>query len=173
MPADRTGLDPRPWLPGLYLLALFLLVQPVLEVLSNTWPPRLNEVGWRFGAAGLGYNLLGTVVIAVLIAAGAAALLGHRRMLRTVSVIGLVLAALLLMSLGGFALDALQLRPQLRIDVKHSFNLAVGRAALAAILAAIALILIGVAGVRASRRPAREAASHPRAAGEGLVVGQG
>lgn len=162
----------RPWLLGLYPVAILLIVQPIAETLAAAWPLRMSEVGWRFGVTGSFELLVGTFVVGIGLLVLAAWLLGHRIVLRAVSVSALVIACLMVLGAASFTLDVVQLRRMVRPDLLGGFQLAAGKAAVSALLAIIALAVLGYRGIVASRAPQNERAPRKRTAREGLIVGQ-
>lgn len=162
----------RPWLFGLYALAVLLFLQPFIEAFAATWPPRASEVGWRFAVTGILYTMLPTVLVALLIAAVAAFFLGHRTGLRIVGVIALVLGVVVILLTSSFALDALQLRRIVRPEAKGGYDLAGIKAVVTALLAIASCTVLGVGAFRATQRLPAPEASRRRGAGEGLLVGQ-
>ena len=169
MPSDTPTLHARPWLHGLYLLALVLLVQPLIETVAATWPVRPSLVGWRFAFTGIFYTMLPTTLVALLIAAGGAWLLGHRIMLRTVAAVSVLLAGMIVLLTVSFGLDALQMRKLVRVEAKSGFDAASLKAVLTAGFAVIACVTLSVGGFRATRKATGERRRQP---GEGLVIGR-
>lgn len=168
--SDTVPATPRRWLQGLYFLALLLFVQPFIEAGSNTWPPRLGEITWRFGFGGIFSTMLPTVAFAMLVAATAAYLLGHRKTLRGIGWLALALALMLVFMLAGFGLDAVQLRKLVRAEAVGGFDMAVLKAVFVTLLAIVACIALGLGALRATALTP-EPVLRRRAAGEGLLVG--
>jgi len=162
----------QPWLYGLYALALLLFVQPFAETASASWPPRLDEVGWRFAAVGILYTMLPTLLFALLIAATAAYLLGHRTGLRIIGVVALVFAVAVVLLTAGFVLDAVQLRRIVRPEARGGYDLASVKAIIAALVAVVGCAMLGVAAFKVTRRFAAVEGVRRRTAGEGLLVGR-
>lgn len=171
MPSDTPTLHARPWLYGLYLLALVLLLQPLIETVSATWPVRPSLVGWRFAFTGIFYTMLPTTLVALLIAAGAAYLLRHRVVLRIVAILAVLLGGVIVLLTVSFGLDALQMRKLVRPEAKSGFDMASLKALLTAGIAIIGCIALAFGGFRTSRKPLG-AEQRRRQPGEGLVIGQ-
>lgn len=169
---DRPPIAARPWLHGLYGLALLLIIQPLAEVLAAGWPFRFGEVGWRFGMAGSFMTLLGTLVVGLGLVAVTAVLLGHRKVLRTTGIVALAIACVLMIVLSELALDWVQLRRLIREDIKGGFDLAAAKATISAVLGIIALAMLGYAGIKGSRIPAHLRSAPAREQGHGLMVGK-
>ena len=163
----------RRWTFGLYALALLLFLQPFAETASTVWPFRFGEVGWRFAAVGILYTMLPTLLFALLVAAIAAYLLGHRTALRVDGVIAMVLGVGILLLTVGFVLDAVQLRRIVRPEAKGGYDLTVIKALVTAALALVGCAMLGVATFRSGRRLVPPGGDRRRArGGEGLLVGQ-
>jgi chromate transport protein ChrA len=156
---------------GLYLLALVLLAQPLIETAAATWPLRPGLVGWRFAFTGIFYTMLPTTMVALFIAAGTSWLLGHRAVLRTVAVLTVVLGGVIALLTVSFGLDALQMRKLVRPEANAGFDAASLKALLTAGLAIIACVSISIGVFRATRRPAGTA-HRLRQPGEGLIIGR-
>lgn len=171
MPTNTLRHRARPWMHGLYLLALVLLAQPLIETAAATWPLRPGLVGWRFAFTGIFYTMLPTTLVALLIGAGTAWLLGHRAVLRTVAVLCVVLGGIIVLLTVSFGLDALQMRKLVRAEAKSGFDAASLKAVLTAGLAIIACLSISIGGFRIARRPAG-APHRRRQPGEGIVIGR-
>lgn len=172
MPSPIVPPKLRPWLFGLYALAALLFLQPFIEAFSATWPPRMEEVGWRFAVTGILYTMLPTVLFALLIAAIAAFFLGHRTGLRVVGVISLILGVVIILLTASFALDALQLRRIVRTEAKGGYDLAGIKAVVTALLAIASCAALGVGAFRATRRVGATGGSRRRRGGDALLVGQ-
>lgn len=142
--------------PSAYLVALLLVLVPLSEVVLSAQPVRLGDANWRFGAVGFLSRALMTSVLGLLLAAGVALACRQRRTLRTLSVLALLGAILLLLVLPLFGLDTVEVRsriqPQARAALLAAAVLAVGKI----LASAAALLLLARGGWRASRRAARE-----------------
>ncbi len=104
-----------------YLLAALLIVFTSMDLVQSVWPIRAGDVQWRVLSVGLLSRMLITPLLGLVVAYFAALLMEHRRVLRTLAVLEALLAVLLVVGIGFYALDALELRarhhrgqPQLR-----------------------------------------------------------
>lgn len=102
----------RPFFGLLYLAGVALILDQGLILASSIMPFSPGAAQWRFGAVGLAAGRI-THLLADTAVILAAMWLGHRAVLRTWALLHLVLVAVLLLVLGGFALDAIQVRQQL------------------------------------------------------------
>lgn len=152
-----------------YLMALLLVLFPLTDALSTVWPLRPGEFQWRFGAVGLFSQALMTPLLGLVLALVTAFVLEHRAVLRTLSVLAALGGVLLLVVLAGFALDAAQMRGQVRPELKSNFDVASIAAAMKLLLAAILALVVTWVGWKRSRR-SRRARAHPQP-GTPLVAG--
>jgi hypothetical protein len=150
-------------LPG-YLLAALLCLQPIIEVSTSAWPPHLGVYGWRFGylaslSSAFLIPLLG-LVLAYLIALQ----VGDRGVAMAVGALGVLAALCCVAAAGVFALDALQMRVQVRADQVSRFNVNAAWAAAKLVIAALASLVLGVSAIRAGgAMRVEERVSRPKA----------
>lgn len=103
--------NPSPWaVVGLYLFAAMLVLLPLSDLFSTAFPPRLTDLNWRYGFMGLGAGYLQTPLLGLVIAAGVAYWQSHAGMLRTLGVLGVVLAVLVLMVVVLWPMDVMRIR---------------------------------------------------------------
>ncbi len=127
------------------------MLTPLLDVLARTWPIRITEVGWRFGATGIVLNTLVTPLLGIFIAIAVASLLGHRPAVRVLSILCWVIAGLLAISVGMFMLDSLQVRGEVATQNRGQFTAPTTKAIILGIVSTIVVVWLGVSGFRASR----------------------
>lgn len=144
-----------------YLIALVLILVPLLDTSISLLPPRPGELSWRFGAAGLLSQQQLLPMIGILIAATMALLLQHRRVLRGLSVICLVLVLVVIPAVVLFALDAVQLRAQVVAEARLTFDLAAAMAVAKFVISAVVLAVIGRAAWKASAKPVTRRSPSP------------
>lgn len=117
----------RPFLGLLYLAGAVLVVDQGLILASSIMPFSPGAAQWRFGAVGLAAGRITPLLLADTAIILAAIWLGHRAMLRTWALLHLVLVVVLLLVLGGFALDAIQVRQQLIPEAQAGMLLGASR----------------------------------------------
>jgi hypothetical protein len=150
----RTTLVAKPVLVAAYAAAILILVDQAAEFVVSVYPPRLAAVEWRFAAYGLLIGRTTALVVADLLVQLAAVGLGHRRVLRASVVVHAVAGLFLLVGLGGFALDALQLRRSLQPGgpvTLESLELASAQAAGIVVLGLVYCVVVAVAAHRAAQ----------------------
>ncbi len=127
-----------------YLVAALMLVIPVLEVTLSVWPLRMGETSWRFGTVGLLSQALMTPLLGALVLMLVAVTLGHRKTIATVSGIAALLALALVVVIPIFALDAIQMRTQVRTDAHRAFDLSSLLAAIKLSAAFVIALLLAI-----------------------------
>jgi hypothetical protein len=133
----RSDVERRAW-SSVYVLAALLVLEPMGDLLSQVLPLQPGELAWRFGFLGFFANNLLTPLLGATLAMVAAAYLGHGRALRVFSVVSLLAAVTLALALGGFTLDALQLRRSVQPAMTSRYD--------AGALIAVAKYLAGIVG---------------------------
>ncbi len=97
-------------LHGAYLVGVVLVAIPLLDTAVRAWPLRAGDVAWRFGTAGILLNVLVTPLLGAWLITLAAAWLGHRRVVLTMTWLLGVVTMMLVGVVGMFLLDYIQLR---------------------------------------------------------------
>jgi hypothetical protein len=144
------------FLPALYAVAALFLIAPVTDLLGLTWPVRVAEAGWRFGSIGLGFEKAFVQIIGLTLGMGLAAILGHRRVLRSLSALSLSAAFVVCAAMVRFILDFGDLRAFIPAVDLERFDANAYRATLYAILAVPVLVVLGGRAWMASARVDRK-----------------
>jgi hypothetical protein len=135
-----------------YLVALLLVVVPLSDNVVRTWPIRPGDERWRFGTLGILFNALVTPLLGVFLALIVAAVLQQARTLRTLAVLTLVAAALVLGAIPLFGLDYLQLRAKVTAEAMGGFDSSARKAIVVGLLSATVALIVGITGWRAAGR---------------------
>jgi hypothetical protein len=136
---------------AVYLIAALLAAVPVFDLISTAWPLQPGNLSWRYGFLGLLANFLLTPMLGAVLAAATAALLRHALTLRLLSITFIVLALLLGAGLGLFAMDVVQLRAQLAQEALPNYQRTAIIAACKYLTGMLALLWLGVGGLRTAR----------------------
>lgn len=112
----------RRWAPG-YLVALFLVVAPLTDLLLRVRPWSFSSVEWRYGSAGFVSLSLEAPFIGLFLAMLVAGVLRHGRTMKVLSVLAFLLAPAFLGLGAMFALDAQQMRGMLNPAIMRSFEI--------------------------------------------------
>ena len=137
--------------PAAYLLAFALFITPLLDATTRILPMRPGDVGWRFGAMGIVFNTLVTPLLGMFLAMLAAAVLGHRRTLRWLSVASYAATVVVALSLLLFVLDYPQARAGVVVERQSAVDVVSGKALFLGAVGMIVAAGFGRAGWKASR----------------------
>ncbi len=151
--------DYRPLLKALYLVAVLLILVPVSEHLGQVLPFRFDNPTWRFGAAGLFSGSLPGTMLGIGFILLLAAALKHRRTMRVVGALSVVLALALLIVLVMFGLDFFEVRAAVNPRVKPPLDRTVIRAFLVIGFSAVTAAIVGIAAWRSSAPDRRSGAA--------------
>jgi hypothetical protein len=149
MKPDSSTLKSLAW--PTYFVALLLIAIPAMDYVTNVWPLQIGEVRWRYGSVGMLAGFLLTPLMGVLFAFGAAAVLQHRVALRFLAVLNFCLAVLLLVLIGLFVLDVLQVRGTVPLESRPTFDVGAMKAVAKCFAFFGAFAWFGIVGIRASR----------------------
>jgi len=156
-----------------YTVAGALVVFPFYEIIANNLLPiQLGNARWRVAAFGLLSASLLLITVGVMIAYWLSNTFEHRRFQLFLGVGACALAALIVLLVGAFGLDVLQLRGGVRPEAMGPFYAATSVAVLRALVCAVAIAGFGVASVRAgldARREQTRAASRVATNGPAVV----
>jgi len=154
--------------PG-YIVAVAFMVLPVFDQVMQLVPTlHIHEAGWRFGALGLLSNILLLPLLGMTLAFALSAIFEYRKWQRGLSIVAVVGIVLVVIAMGVFALDAIQVRSLMRAERLSAWTVATLTATAKYLLAAVTLAFFAKAGFAAST-PSKTSAKD-RAAG--LVVGR-
>ncbi len=145
----------RPFLKALYPVGALLILTAVSEPAMQIWPFRFGEVRWRFGAVGLMSGAVVGVLFGLVWIMAVAAMLDHRRTLRTASVLCGVMGVVLTAVAFAFALDFLQVRNSVNPNFRGALDMTVLRAMAVLALSIPASLGLGIGGWRSTRASGR------------------
>jgi hypothetical protein len=144
---------------GLYSLAFVAIFFPMLDLITTVLPLRPTNFQWRYGALGLTPGYLHLPLLGVGILLAIAYLRGHQAVLRWTGAASLVVSAFLVLALGVFLLDVIEMR-SMRQGGERSLVLAGGAIqATKYSVSVVALLLLGLGGWRTAGRMASAAGS--------------
>lgn len=158
----------RTLLSALYPVLLLFILNPVMELVANSWPLNFGDTRWRFGFLGAILSALLPILVGLALVALVSSMLGHRGVIRAVAIAGLLVTATLIGAGLLFGLDALQVRGMVRINTRDLFDATTFKTLL------MTALLVPVTGWLAIKswevsRGGKTADREPKA---GLVVGQ-
>jgi hypothetical protein len=155
----------RPFIKATYLVGVLLIISAVSEPLIRSWPLRFGDQKWWFGAVGLFADAFVGVIFGLVWLMAVAALLDHRRTLRTLSILNLLFAATLCVLITSFGLDFLQVRSSVNPQLRGALDITVLRALVTITLSILTAALLGVSGWRSTREARRTSAQESREGG--------
>ena len=136
----------------LYAGCALLVLLPAVDLLTNVWPIRPWEIGWRYGTVGLASGFLLTPLLGLMAAAVLARLLDQSAVLRALAAVVGLTALALAGATGMFVLDALEVSGQIPADGREAFQIGAVRAVLKNALVAGVLGWMALATLRAATR---------------------
>lgn len=95
---------------AIYLFGFALILTAAIDLFTTVWPLRPTDIAWRYGFLGLSAGYLQTPTLGLLIIALTAAWQRQPLILRIAGWTSLAGALVLLLAMGMFALDVLQIR---------------------------------------------------------------
>jgi hypothetical protein len=158
--------------PAVYCIAALLLLLPMMDYVGNAWPFRPGAVDWRYGVVGMISTYLLSPLLGLLTASVTAALLEQHRISRLIGVLVWIGAIVLLMALGGFLLDSLQVRSAAPANTRWVTTTSFLIASTKILAAAVTLMILGVGNLRASRETAKVTSSRKTHVAS-RIIGQG
>jgi hypothetical protein len=151
-----------PWVVrGLYLFALVLVASPLADLASTVWPMRPTDLPWRYGFLGLGAGYLHTPILGLTLAMMVAWWTDDPSVTRAVGIVMLASSLVLLIAMGMFMLDVLQMRGLREPEMRQA--VLVG-GLLQELKYGTGLLVLAALGFGSVRTAARQARS-PRSAG--------
>src|SRR4051812_34138261 len=109
--------------PG-YVVTSLMVVVPLVELVLAAWPFQFGQAPWRLSLIGTASSVVTLPVFALFMMLVLAAISGDRATAWFLSSICIFGAALCLVASGAFALDALQMRAQVRAAAASRYSIA-------------------------------------------------
>ena len=149
-----SSVEVRSLLRGAYLVGVILVAIPLLDTAVGAWPLRAGAVAWRFESAGVLLNVLVTPLLGAWLIALAAAWLGHRRAVLTMTWILGAATMMLVGVVGMFLLDYFQLRQGVTQQALAAFDAAAWKGILVGFLSTTVSGGLAYLGWKSIRTPA-------------------
>lgn len=118
------------------------------EISVAAWPFRLHDVGWRLAVAGAASGGAGTALLAIFLALVIAVIADDRGVIWFVCVVCVVAALLCIVGGGIFALDALQMKGQVKPELVSRYDAALVWGLTKIVLAGIVFIGVAISAFR-------------------------
>lgn len=158
----------RTLLNALYPLLMVSTLNPVMDLLANTWPMRFDEVAWRFGFLGGVISAMLPIVVSLGLVVIVATLRGDRQVVRVAGILAVIGALSVAGSLLFFGLDALQVRRTVAQQAKDRFDAATFKAMILGSMVVIVAAWFGIRSIIATKGGGESAVERK----SGLIVGQ-
>jgi hypothetical protein len=136
--------------PG-YLVIALMVVAPFIEVFASGWPLQIHQPAWRLSFLGAAGSATLTPLLGIFLLFVAATIAQERGVLLLVSSFCALAATCCVIGAGMFALDALQMRAQVRTDLAVRYDIASGWALAKMGLAGLAFLVLSVSAFRGTR----------------------
>jgi len=137
--------------PG-YIVAALLILIPIIDTGLSAVPFHPSNVGWRFGAVGVYSRALMTPILGLWILLALAALFEHATVLRIAAIASGILGIILIGILALFALDAVQLRSSVAVQIRKGFDVSTLVAMAKYAVAAVFLLLVARVSWKAAKK---------------------
>jgi hypothetical protein len=157
-------------IPGYLVMAATTIVQ-LVDVGIRAWPFRIHSPAWRLGVVGFAANAVSTPMLALLVILAIAVAVGDKGITYLVSALATFTAALCLLAIGVFALDALQMKGQIEANLSHQYDVASYWLVIRVLIAGLVFIVIGVSAFRVGKTVRRDLPRATPKGGSPLVVG--
>ncbi len=148
------GLARRLRLAG-YLLALFIAVGSLSDIVVSTWPVSIHDARWRIGATTLITAATPINLLAVFVCITIAYLAGNPRILWIIGALCALAALVYLVLCAELALDVLQLRQKVRADLVTNYDITMALGELRLAFAAVVSVALSFAAFRVRRHAGR------------------
>ena len=106
----------------LYLCAFILFFMPYFQAIAGLWPISLGSLQWRYQATGALSGILMLPFIGMVLALAIARSSGHKGVARLIGIVAALTTITLLVAMGLFAMDALQLKKVIADRQMAGFN---------------------------------------------------
>jgi hypothetical protein len=118
------------------------------EITVAAWPSKIHDVSWRLAVAGAASGGAGTALLAIFFALLIAVVSGDRAIIWLVSIICAIAALCCIIGGGVFALDALQMKGQVRPELVSRYDAALVWGLAKIILAGIVFVGVAISAFR-------------------------
>jgi hypothetical protein len=168
LPSISSDFIRRLRVPG-YLVMLLLGIVTIAEICVAAWPFRVHEVGWRLGVAGAASGGAGTLLLAIFFALAIAVVSDDRSVIWLVAGVCIICAMLCIVGGGVFALDALQMKGQVKPELVSRYDAALAWGLAKIVLDGIVFVGVAVSAFRSAIALGRSAVA--AAKGGTMLVG--
>jgi len=138
-----------------YLLAAYIAIGSLSEIVASTWPISVHDARWRIGVTTLIIGATPLNLVAVFLCIAIAFLAANRRVLWLVGALCALASVAYLALSAELALDLLQLRQKVRADLVTNYDVTMTLGELRLLFACAVSFALSVAAFRAHRHAGR------------------
>jgi hypothetical protein len=153
-----------------YYIGIVVLVAQVTELVLAAWPARIHSPSWRITFVGGAANTVFMTLLVMFIMTSIAVVAVDRRFAFVMATLSALAAVTFLVLSGVFALDAIQMRNQVRQALADRYDFASAWVFARQIIGAVGFGILSVAAFR-SARAIKPDAARPTPKGTGFIVG--
>jgi hypothetical protein len=139
-----------------YAIACLLFLIPLIEIVVSASPFRIHDPNWRIALVSAGANASTTILLGLLLAYLVGAFTDDRLTVWVVAVVSTLMVLACVGGSGAFALDALQMRAQVRPGLEERYNLTSAWALGKIVLVGLGAAVLSVSAFRNARSARRE-----------------
>jgi hypothetical protein len=153
-----------------YYVGFAILVAHVTELILASYPARLSSPSWRITFVGGTANTVFLSMLVMFLLTAIAVIAADRRVTYVITALSAMAGIILLGMSGMFALDALQMRNQVRQSLAERYDYTAGWVLVRMLIASLGFLILTVATFRTARslRPDTSRVSNK---GSNLIVG--
>lgn len=162
----------------LYLSAFLLFFMPYFQAFAGLWPIQMGSLQWRYQATGGLSAIMMLPFIGLCFGLAIARFSGHKGVARLIGVIAALHAVGLVLAMGLFVMDALQLKKIVRDAQMQQFNKGAFTASVTMLMSLVVFIVLTVIAFRGPQgvmklSPPKTKMKNPTGEGApGLLIGQ-
>jgi hypothetical protein len=152
-----------------YYIGIVVLVAQMTEVVLVALPPRVHSPSWRITFVSNAANTVFMTLLVMFIMTAIAVIANDRRVTFVLAWLSAVAALLFLGFSGIFALDALQMRNEVRQQLAARYDYASAWVLTRGLIGSVGFVILAVAAIRSARGMRTESRAAPQ--GGKLIVG--
>ncbi len=141
----------RPFASSLYLVAALVVVLPMIDLVLTFWPFAPGSAEWRYGAVGLLSGFVLTPLMGMTLAVVIVHSIQSAAGIKVTSILNIAAGGVIGVATLMFILDALQVRGNVPLEGRGTFDIGMVKAILKNGTSALAFLWMGIVGMRAPR----------------------
>jgi hypothetical protein len=153
-----------------YYVGIVVLMAQVTEIILTAWPARVHSPTWRIAFVGGAARTVFLMLLVMFILTVVAVVAADRRFAFVLAALSVIAGVTFLVLSGVFALDAVQMRNQVRQPLADQYDFASAWVFIRQIIGVIGFAVLGMGAYR-SARAIRLEARRATPKSTGLVVG--